>query len=153
MSHGKIENVLRIFIDSDIYYEKIWKKFNDPNKNNFLTQKHNYALTINLDWFCPYKHVKSYSAGVIYGFINNLPRHERFRRENLLIMGIIPSMVKEPLVQTFIKPLFQEMMIAWKDGFYFNVSHATVNPTRFKLAVIFVGCDIPACRKLRVFLG
>ena len=65
MSYGKIENVLRIFIDSDIYFEKIWKKLNDPNKNNFLTQKHNYALTINLDWFCPYKHVKSYSAGVI----------------------------------------------------------------------------------------
>ena len=65
MGYGKIENVLRIFIDSDIYYEKIWKKFNDLNKNNFFTQKHNYALTINLDWFCPYKHVKSYSAGVI----------------------------------------------------------------------------------------
>ena len=52
---------------SDIYDEKIWKKFNNPNKHNFLTKEHNYALTINLDWFCPCKHVKSYSVRVIYG--------------------------------------------------------------------------------------
>ena len=138
---------------SDIYDGKIWKKFNNPNKHNFLTEKHNYALTINLDWFCPYKHVKSYSVGVIYGVINNLPRSERFKRENLLIIGIIPSMAKEPPVQTFIEPFVEEMMVAWKDGFYFNFPDATVNPTRFKLAVILVGCDIPACRKLGGFLG
>lgn len=42
---------------SDIYDGKIWKKINDPNKTNFFTEKHNYVLTINLDWLCPYIHV------------------------------------------------------------------------------------------------
>ena len=40
------------------------------------------------------------------------------------------------------------MLIAWKDGLYFNVAHATVNPSCCKLALIHVVCDIPACQKL-----
>ena len=44
-------------------------------------------------------------------------------------------------------------MVAWKDGFCFNVPGATVNPTCFKPAIILVGCDIPACRKVGGFLG
>ena len=127
---------------------KFGKKFSNPNRNNLLTEKHNYTLTINLDLFCAYKHVKSYSIRVIYGVINNLVRSERFKRKNLLIIGIIPSMAKEPPVQTFIVPFVEEMMVAWKDGFYFNVPDATVNPTRFKVAVNLVACDIPACQKL-----
>ena len=43
---------------SDTYDGKMGKEFNDPNKYNFLTEKHNYAFTINFDWFCPYKYVK-----------------------------------------------------------------------------------------------
>ena len=35
-------------------------------------------------------------------------------------------MAKEPPVQTFIVPFVEEMMVAWKDGFYFNVPDATV---------------------------
>ena len=44
-------------------------------------------------------------------------------------------------------------MVAWKDGFCFNVPGATVNPTCFKPAIILVGCDIPDCRKVGGFLG
>lgn len=51
-------------------------------------------------------------------------------------------MAKETPVQTFIEPFVEEMMVAWKDGFYLNVPGTTVNPTRFKLAVILAGCDI-----------
>ena len=62
-------------------------------------------------------------------------------------------MVKEPPVQTFIKTFVEEMMVSRKGGCYFNIANATVNPTRLKVAVILVGCDIPACRKLGGFLG
>ena len=111
VSHGEIENVLRMFIVTYMM-GKFGKKFINPNRNNFLTEKYNYALTINLDWFCAYKHVKSYYIGVIYGVINNLLRSERFKRENLLIIGIVPSMAKEPPVLTFIVPFVEEMTVA-----------------------------------------
>lgn len=62
-------------------------------------------------------------------------------------------MAKEPPVQTFIVPFVEEMTVAWKDGFYFNVPDTTVNPNRFKIAVNLVACDIPACWKLGGFLG
>ena len=45
------------------------------------------------------------------------------------------------------------MMVAYKDGFYFDDPDATVNPTSFRLAVILVGCDMPACKKLGGLLG
>ena len=62
-------------------------------------------------------------------------------------------MTKESTAQTFIEPFVEEMMVAYKDGFYFDVPDATVNPTSFRLAVILVGCDMPACKKLGGLLG
>lgn len=138
---------------SDIYDGKIWKEFADPNGYDFFSKKNNYGLMLNLDWFCPYKHVKSYSVGVIYAVITNLPRSERFRRENLLLIGIIPSMKKEPATNTFIEPLVKELNIAWDRGLSFNLPYETLNPVIIRLALILVGCDIPACRKLCGFLG
>ena len=140
-------------IYSDIYDGRIWKEFADPNGLNFFTEENNYGLMLNLDWFCPYKHVKSYSVGVIYAVITNLPRSERFKRENLLLIGIIPSMQKEPKTNTFLEPLIDELTIAWHRGFSYNVPHSTHNPITIRLALILVGCDIPACRKLCGFLG
>lgn len=81
----KLENPEGVY--SDIYDGSIWKEFADPNGHDFFTHKNNYGLMINLDWFCPYKHVKSYSVGVIYAVITNLPRSERFKRENLLLIS------------------------------------------------------------------
>ena len=140
-------------IYSDIYDGKIWKEFADPSGIDFFSKSHNYGLMLNLDWFCPYKHVKSYSVGVLYAVVTNLPRSERFKRENLLLIGIIPSMKKEPKTNTFLEPLVDELITAWHQGFNYNVSFSTHNPVNIHLAMILVGCDIPACRKLCGFLG
>lgn len=46
---------------------------------------------LNLDWFQPFKHVK-YSVGVLYAVILNLPRDERFKLKNVLLIGVIPDL-------------------------------------------------------------
>lgn len=51
---------------------------------------------LNVDFFQPYKHVHD-SYGAIYLTIMNLPRSERFKQQNVIvIVGIIPAFEHEP---------------------------------------------------------
>lgn len=53
---------------------------------------------------------------------------------------------------TFIEPLVKELETAWI-GFHMKSFKCSESPTKFRLALICVGCDIPASRKLCGFLG
>ena len=75
----------------------------------------------------------------------NLPRKLRFKKENLLLIGLIPNMAKEPPINTFLAPLIEELLVAWDKGFNFSVDQQQVN---IRCAMLCVGCDIPASRKL-----
>lgn len=79
----------------DVYDGNIWRDFNG-RKHDFLTQEGNYELMLNGDWFQPFKYT-NYSVGAIYISFLNLPREEiRFKRENIILIGIIPDIKKEP---------------------------------------------------------
>ena len=47
----------------------------------------------------------------------NLPRPERFKRKNVIIVGSMPSMAKEPPTNSFLDPLVEELNEAWVHGF------------------------------------
>ena len=69
------------------------------------------GLMINVDWFQPYKHCTD-SLGAIY---LNLPRKERYKRENIILAGLIPSLNSEPRsLNTFLSPLVDELKELWK---------------------------------------
>ena len=73
---------------SDVYDGQMWQFFQyDADGLPFLAVEHNYLLMLNCDWFQPYKHTQ-FSIGVIYLAIENLPREYRFKRENIIIVGI-----------------------------------------------------------------
>ena len=59
----------------DAYDGQVWKDF---IKNEFLSEPHNYALALNIDWFQPFTHTQ-YSVSVIYLVIMNLPRSIWFK--------------------------------------------------------------------------
>ena len=67
----------------------------------------NYALHLNVDSFQPFDHTQ-HSECVMYLSIFNLPRKERFKQHNVLLVGIIPG-PKEPLVD--------ELKMLWKGGY------------------------------------
>ncbi|XP_052097344.1 uncharacterized protein LOC127732339 [Mytilus californianus] len=135
----------------DIYDGKLWDDFNGK-KYNFFTKEDNYGCILNVDWFQPYKHTHC-SIGVMYIAFFNLPRDQRFRRENVLLVGVIPDMKTEPKTNTFVTPLVQELKKSWSDGFQLFSNKSPLILKCFKLALICVGCDIPASRKLCGFLG
>ena len=135
-------------IMTDIYDGAVWKE-----NIEVLREKNTYGIAINLDWFQPFTHVKSYSVGVLYAVLLNLPRNERFKRKNVILIGVIPNMKKEPETNTFVAPFIDDLLESWNGNMKIKTSSSRGIEVPVKLMLLLVGCDIPACRKLCGFLG
>ena len=105
---------------------------------------------LNIDWFQPYKH-RIYSIGVIYLAIMNLPRAIRFKRENIIIIGLLPGPAEpSKTINTYLTPLVCELLLLW-DGVLIKTHSA--GPQSIRCALLCVGCDLPAGRKTCGFLS
>lgn len=129
----------------DVYDGRVWKKFQSYGNKSFLSDSRGIGLMMNIDWFQPFKNRNDYSVGVIYFAILNLPRHIRYRSENIIIAGLIPSFKKEPKLNPFLEPIVAELNQLWK-GMKLQSSLSRVDMT-FRAALLCVACDIPAARK------
>jgi hypothetical protein len=137
---------------TDMFDGQLWKDFQKYNGVDFLNAPRNYGLMLNFDFFQPMKHRKDYSVGVLYLVLLNLPRAERFKWENVLVVGIIPAMGKEPKnLNPFLKPLVEELKALWK-GVRLQSSLSSISLI-FRAALLCTSSDIPASRKLCGFKG
>ena len=131
----------------DMYDGRIWKEHSE-----FFTHSRSIALMLNLDWFQPFDHTTD-SIGAMYLTVVNLPRHERFRKENVILVGLIPSMEHEPSdVNSFLYPLVQELQSLWK-GERFHTLESPRYKLTYRAMLLCAACDIPAGRKLCGFKG
>ena len=135
----------------DVFDGQIWREFQIYKGKPFLSSKHTFALMINIDWFQPFKHTQ-YSIGVVYLVVLNLPRHLRFRRENMILCGLIPG-PHEPKgnINQFWKPLVDDLLKLWH-GVTMTV-YGSVKDCIVYAALLCVACDLPAGRKACGFLG
>ena len=116
-----------------------------------MKEKLSLGLMLNVDWFSPFKRRKNYSVGVLYMTVMNLPREERFLKENVLLVGILPALNREPdTLNPFLNPLVNELKLLWK-GVPVNTHGNTVE--NIKAALLCCSSDIPAARKLCGFIG
>ena len=136
---------------ADVYDGEVWKNFKWRDESSFFNSERRYGLMLNVDWFQPFKRRSDYSVGVIYFVIMNLPRSERFKFENVLLGGIIPSLDAEPKLHTFLDPCVNELNGLWK-GIHLKTSLSTV-PLTVVAALLCVAADIPATRKVCGFVG
>ena len=131
---------------ADVYDGALWQS----HRQGFLASPHNFFGLINVDWFQPFKHTP-HSVGAIYMTVLNLPRNERFKEDNVMLIGILPG-PKEPElnINTYLKPLVDELL-ELEQGVMMNDYSAMGNKYRFRL----FGCssDLPATRKLGGFLS
>ena len=74
----------------DVYDGKVWRDFSDEEYGNFLKFPGNLLLSLNIDWFQPFTHTQ-YSVGAMYLVVLNLPREERYKIENVILIGVIPG--------------------------------------------------------------
>ena len=69
---------------------------------------------LNIDWFQPFKH-RQYSVGVIYLVNMNLPRKLRFKRENILPVGLIPGPREPPTtINFYLQPSVKDLLVLWE---------------------------------------
>ncbi|GET54716.1 hypothetical protein GLOIN_2v1775288 [Rhizophagus irregularis DAOM 181602=DAOM 197198] len=96
------------------------------------------GLMLNLDYI-----------GIIYAAICNLPCDIRFRRENLLTLGILPGPKEVSLhkVNHYLAPIVNELETLWA-GLTLNRTYECENGKRVRGALILVSYDIPAARKI-----
>ena len=136
---------------NDIYDGRIWKEFMYINRVPFLADSYTLALAINIDWFQPYKLTES-SVGAVYITVLNLPYHLRFKREFVILIGIIPG-PNEPKrdINSFLRPLVEELLDFWKGKSMHVCGKDDVQ--RVRCALVCVACDMPASRKVCGFLG
>ena len=89
----------------------------------------------------------------MYLVIQNLPRHMRYKKENIILVRIIPG-PKEPKgsVNSFLRPLVEELKEFW-DGVILNCMFHPLKKVCVWAAVTCCTCDIPVTRKLCGFVG
>ena len=63
----------------DIYDGNVWKEYQQCLGHPFLSQPNSLAFVLNIDWFQPYTHT-TFSVGVVYLTILNLPRTVHYKR-------------------------------------------------------------------------
>ena len=129
---------------SDVYDGNIWKEFQSVDGHGFLSSPNNYGLLLNIDWFKPFEH-STYSVGVIF-LVLNLPHSIRFKRENVILYGIMPGPSEPTLtVNSYLKPLVSDLLDLW-NGVLLSVPGSN-SKAIFRCALLGVSCDLPAGRK------
>lgn len=137
---------------ADIFDGRIWKEWQYVGKRQYLAAPRNYAFMLNVDWFQPFKY-SLYSVGAIYMVLMNLTRSERFKPENVFIVGVIPGPHEPKLnINLYLQPLVAELNSLWENGVSIK-THDSSTAQLFHAALLCVGCDVPAARKVCGFTG
>ena len=140
---------------SDVYNGKIWREFmkQQGQSNGFFCRENDtFGFSLNIDWFQPYKNKSDVSIGVMYLVLLNLPREERYKRENWIVLGVIPNLKKEPSsLEYFLNPFVDELKVLF-NGVKLDVA-GKPDGIKIRAALILVTCDIPAARKTCGHLG
>lgn len=132
----------------DVYDGAVWKQFQSLFLSSLAV-----GVMLNIDWFQPYSHTVS-SVGVVYLTIMNLSRHIRSKRENIILLGIIPG-PGEPShdINTYLTPLVEELLLL-RTGVPFQVVTASgIEKMTLQGFLLCVSCDLPASRKTCGFLS
>ena len=110
----------------------------------YVKNYRNLARLINVDWFQPYENL-NISVGVIYLVLVNLPREVRFRKENVIIISIVPS-PKEPKgnISFILKLLVDVLLDLWNDV----IIKENDGKAYYKFVLIGSSSDLPATGKL-----
>jgi hypothetical protein len=137
----------------DVFDGRVWRDFQNVNGVPFLAAPRNYALMLNVDWMQPFKHT-IYSVGVMYLVLMNLPRSERLKTENVILVGVIPGPSEPKLkVNPYLSPLVNELLDLCNDGVKLRHHGSSFLAETFKACLLCVVCDIPASRKVCGFTG
>ena len=139
-------------VHADIYDGNVWKEFQYINGRPFLASPANLCSMLNTDWFNPFDETQ-YSVGAIYLVVQNLPRSERFKAENIILIGLIPGPTEpSKTMNTYLVPLVDDLLKLYS-GVTLPNPHSIFGSTNIRAVLSCIVCDLPATRKVCGFLG
>ncbi len=148
----------RINVRKDIHTGNAWKML--QHEYNYFSTDYELALQYNIDWWQPHENSNK-SLGVMYLAICNLPREIRYKRENLIIGGVIPSLdfsvgnttrTEPESLETFQDPLVNELLTLWNRGTKIE-TFKHPDGVQMRAALLLNSSDCPAARKSSGFLA
>ncbi|KAG2224434.1 hypothetical protein INT45_002973 [Circinella minor] len=100
----------------DVFDGDMWREFPGNDGAPFVDEHCSLLLTLNIDWFGPFLN-STYSVGAIYLTINNLPRSERFKTENVFLVGVMPGPreARTSDIKNYLQSLVDELL-EWYGG-------------------------------------
>ncbi|KAG2216457.1 hypothetical protein INT45_014176, partial [Circinella minor] len=134
----------------DVFDGDMWREFADRDGHQFVAEPRSLLLTLNVDWFGPFEN-STYSCGAIYLTVNNLPRSERFKTENVILIGVMPGPREASTsdINHYLRPIVDELL-EWYNGKRI-VTAEHPDGVCVRLALLNVACDIPPARKVSGF--
>lgn len=127
----------------DIYEGRVWKSLNVIDGRPYLALPNNLCLCLNIDWFNPYDETP-YSAGAMYLTVLNLPRTERYKLENFILVGIMPGPHEPKNCNGFLKPMVNDL-----ETLFQGVNMKSASTSHLVRAMLMcISCDLPATRKV-----
>ena len=132
---------------ADVYDGSHWKS----EIPDYLSSQTSLYGMINIDWFQPYKHTQ-HSIGARYVVLLNLPRAERFKEENVMLVGLLPGPSEPKLtVNTYLSVIIEDLLKLDR-GIEMNDSTPQGN-NLYRFRILSCASDLPATRKLGGFLS
>ena len=133
----------------DVYDGGVWQNFADSLGQSYFSNKRNLGGMFNIDWFQAFEG-SDHSIGAMYMVLVNLPREIRFKKENVILVGIIPG-PKEPAlnVNSFLKPLVNKLLAFWKGVSLVEKSELQL----YRFVLLCISSDLPATRKCCGFMS
>ncbi len=147
-----------VTVRKDIHTGNTWKMLQHEHK--YFKTDHELALQYNIDWWQPHENSNK-SLGVMYFAICNLPREIRYKRENLIIGGVIPSLdfsdgkttrTEPELLDSFQDPIVDELSTLWRHGAKIE-TYNHPDGVQMRAALLLNSSDCPAARKSSGFLA
>lgn len=132
----------------DVYDGFKWNELTDKDGVTFVDDNRSLLLTLNVDWFCPFIDDFPYSCGAMYLTINNLPRSERYKVENVILVGVMlePKEPQTAEMNRYLKPLVDELRILYT-GQMMRTHKSPNQDVRVRAALLMNACDVPAARR------
>eukprot|EP00733_Pompholyxophrys_punicea_P000930 Pompholyxophrys_punicea_v1_NODE_375_length_2103_cov_7.343750.p1 type:complete len:228 gc:universal NODE_375_length_2103_cov_7.343750:1306-623(-) len=135
----------------DIVDGRVWSS---PEWSGYLSDSQNLALMLNFDFFSPFETRTRYSVGFLYLTVLNLKRQSRYKRENVIFLGVIPGPSEPKLhINGYLQYLVEDLIELDKSIPVKYTGQVFSLDLRVRARLFCISADLPAIRKVLAFMS